>query len=165
MLKRYSVGLFGFGCVGYGLYHTLSNSIHDNISIDKVCIKDLKKPRDLCLSYITSDRRDIFKNEAHDFIVELTNDASAGFEIIKSAFGKGMNSVSANKKMISENINELLELQLNSGSNLLYDAACAGSIPVIRILDDQYQNEKVISVRGILNGTSNYILSNMNIKV
>jgi homoserine dehydrogenase len=113
-------------------------------------------------TYITTNKDDILKSEEHDFIAELTDDASASFEIVRTALSNGNSVVSANKKMIAENLKELIELQNHSGTNLLYDAACAGSIPIIRILDDHYQNENVISIKGILNGTSNYILSNMN---
>lgn len=163
MIKNHSLGLFGFGCVGQGLYHTLKHSIHRNIQIDKVCIRNADKARNLNRSYFTIDRNVILKNINHDFIVELTDDADSALEIVRSALTKGKNAVSANKKMIAENLEELLRIQFENDASFLYDASCAGSIPVIRILEDYYQNEKIISVRGILNGTSNYILSNMNI--
>lgn len=162
MGKQYSVGLFGYGCVGQGFYHTLNHSIHNNIEIDKVCVKDVNKKRGLDSSFITFDKNDILKNADQDFIVELTDNAGEAFEIVKTALLNGKNAVSANKKMIAENMKELLDLQRQTEGALLYDAACAGSIPVIRTLEDYYQNEKVRSVRGILNGTSNYILTTMN---
>lgn len=163
MIKNHSLGLFGFGCVGQGLYHTLKHSIHRNIQIDKVCIRNESKARNLHSSFFTIDKNVILKNVNHDYIIELTDDADSALEIVKSALIRGKNAVSANKKMIAENLEELLSIQFENDASFLYDASCAGSIPVIRILEDYYQNEKIISVRGILNGTSNYILSNMNI--
>lgn len=163
MVKNHSIGLFGFGCVGQGFYHTLKHSIHRNIQIDKVCIRNADKVRNLCRSYFTIDKNVILKNINHDFIIELTDDADSALDIVKSALTKGKNAVSANKKMIAENLEELLKIQFDNDASFLYDASCAGSIPVIRILEDYYQNEKIISIRGILNGTSNYILSNMSL--
>ncbi len=161
MDKQYSVGLFGYGCVGQGFLHTLSNSIHNNIQINKVCVRDINKKRKLRSDCITFDKNDILNNADHDFVAELTDDTEEAFEIVRTGLLKGKSIISANKKMIAENIRELIDLQNETGSALLYDAACAGSIPVIRTLEDYYQNEKIKSVRGILNGTSNFILTNM----
>ncbi|HMS65393.1 MAG TPA: homoserine dehydrogenase [Ignavibacteria bacterium] len=162
MVKKNSVGLFGYGCVGQGFYHTLINSDHTNIQIDKVCIRDNFKLRNLNNSYFTTDKNDILNNEDYKIIAELTDDPSSSFEIVKNSLGNRKDVVSANKCMIAKNLEELIDIQNNNTGNLLYDSSCAGSIPVIRTLEDYYQSEKIISVRGILNGTSNYILTKMD---
>jgi homoserine dehydrogenase len=159
--KQYSVGLFGYGCVGQGFFHTLSNSVHHNIQIDKICVKDVNKKREHHKNNFTFEKNDILKNVNQDFIVELTDNEADALDIVRTALLNGKNVVSANKKLIANNITELLDLQNKTGSTLLYDAACAGSIPVIRTLEDYYQNEKIRSVRGILNGTCNFILTSM----
>lgn len=163
-----SVGLFGFGCVGQGLYKAIHSSktspgvLKSNINIDKVCIKNKHKERIIAPAYLTHNGEDILKNNKHNPIVELINDDTAAYEIIKSSLLKGRNVVSANKKTIAENFSEFYKLQTENNSSLLYEGACAGSIPIIRTLEDYYVNEQIISVRAILNGSTNFILTKMH---
>jgi len=102
----------------------------------------------------------VLAEEKHNLVVELTSDAEAALEIIGSSLVKGRSVVTAGKKVVAENFELLYRLQ-QSGASLLYEAACAGSIPIIRTLEEYYDNELLSSVRGILNGSSNYVLSRM----
>src|SRR5690606_9927635 len=92
-------------------------------------------------------------------VVELIDDADAAFEIVARALRSGKNVVSANKKMIATHLKELVEIQNQHGTSLLYEGAVCGSIPIIRNLEEYYDNELLHSVSGIFNGSSNYILS------
>lgn len=92
-------------------------------------------------------------------VVELIDDADAAFEIVSSALRKGKAVVSANKKMIAEHFTELLSLQEEYKVPLLYEAACCASIPIIRNLEEYYDNDLLESIEGIVNGSTNYILT------
>lgn len=156
-----NIGLFGFGCVGQGLYDVLNHSQGLKASIGKICVKDKTKPRTIDMDYFTFNKQEVLTSKEHNLIVELTSDADAALEIIGSSLAKGQSVVTAGKKVLAENFELLYRLQQQTGASLLYEAACAGSIPIIRTLEEYYDNELLSSVRGILNGSSNYILSKM----
>ncbi|SMD36507.1 homoserine dehydrogenase [Reichenbachiella faecimaris] len=160
-MKNLKLGIFGFGCVGQGLYHVLQQSNSINSEIVKICIKDLNKPRSLEAAYFTDKKDDLLQNEGIDVIVELIDDAEAAFEIVSTAMNNGKSVVSANKKMIAEHLEELLELQEKNNVSLLYEASCCASIPIIRNLEEYYDNDLLSSLEGIFNGSTNFILSKL----
>jgi homoserine dehydrogenase len=92
-------------------------------------------------------------------VVELIDDADAAFEIVSAALRKGKAVVSANKKMIAEHFTELLQLQKEFNVPLLYEAAACASMPIIRNLEEYYDNDLLESIEGIVNGSTNYILT------
>jgi len=158
MSKKLKIGLFGFGVVGQGL-HDIIITKQLNLEIVKIAIKDSHKHRTLAAELFTTDRDVILDNPDINTIVELTNDAAAAFEIVKKALSTGKNVVSANKKMIADNLEELIALQHQHGTSLLYEGSVCGSIPIIRNLEEYYDNELLHSISGIFNGSSNYILT------
>ncbi len=158
MSRKLTIGLFGFGVVGQGLHDIISTK-DLNIEIRKIAIKHPSKPRTLNPELFTTQGSDLLSDPAINTIVELINDADQAFEITSSALRSGKNVVSANKKMIAEHLDELVALQEETGSSLLYEGAVCGSIPIIRNLEEYYDNELLHSVEGIFNGSSNYILS------
>ncbi|RRN77150.1 homoserine dehydrogenase [Pseudoxanthomonas sp. SGD-10] len=158
MEKKLNIGLFGFGVVGQGLYD-ISISKNLNFEFRKIVIKNPDKPRTLPTELFTTDKSEVLNNPEIDTIIELINDADAAYEIVVEALRKGKNVVSANKKMIALHLQELIELQEKHGASLLYEGAVCGSIPIIRNLEEYYDNELLHSVSGIFNGSSNYILS------
>lgn len=159
--NKIQIGLFGFGCVGQGLYDVINEAQNLQGSIQKICVKDRNKKRKIDSNYFTYDKNDIFNREDLDVIVELIDTADDALELVSTALKNKTNVVSANKKLIAENFKALLDLQLENKTALLYEGACAGSIPIIRTLEEYYDNELVSSVRGILNGSTNYILTQM----
>jgi homoserine dehydrogenase len=94
-------------------------------------------------------------------IVEVINDTEAAFEIACTALKNGKDVVSSSKKMLAENMPELLRLQHETKLSLLYEAATCASIPIIRNLEEYYDNDLVQSVKAIANGTTNFILTKM----
>jgi homoserine dehydrogenase len=158
MSKKLNIGLFGFGVVGQGLYDIIKTK-HLNLEIVKIAIKDDTKQRTLPAHLFTTDRDELLNNPEINTIVELINDTEAAFEIVSRALSSGKNVVSASKKMIALHLNELIELQQKHGTSLLYEGAVCGSIPIIRNLEEYYDNELLHSISGIFNGSSNYILS------
>lgn len=157
--KNVTIGLFGFGCVGLGLYEVLQKTPGLRARVKKIGIKHPEKPRPLAAEYFTTDSAEILDDEEINVVVELIDDADAAFEIVKTALQKGKAVVTANKKMLAEHFAELLELQRIHDAPLLYEAACCASIPIIRNLEEYYDNDLLDSVEGIVNGSTNYILS------
>ena len=158
MSKKLTIGLFGFGVVGQGLYDIVKTK-NLNIEIKKIAIKDTAKERSLPESYFTTDKNELLSNPEINTIIELINDTDAAFEIVSTALKSGKNVVSASKKMIALHLEELLKIQEEYGTSLLYEGAVCGSIPIIRNLEEYYDNELLHSICGIFNGSSNYILS------
>src|SRR6202012_3069659 len=158
MSKKLNIGLFGFGVVGQGLYDIIKTK-HLNLEIVKIAIKDNSKQRTLPAELFTTDRDELLNNPEINTIVELINDTEAAFEIVSRALSTGKNVVSASKKMIAIYLNELIALQQEHGTSLLYEGAVCDSIPIIRNLEEYYDNELLHSISGIFNGSSNYVLS------
>ena len=158
MSKKLNIGLFGFGVVGQGLYDIIKTK-NLNLEIKKIAIKNPEKKRSLPAELFTTDRDEILNNPEINTIVELINDTEAAFEIVSRGLSSGKNVVSASKKMIATYLNELIELQQKHGTSLLYEGAVCGSIPIIRNLEEYYDNELLHSISGIFNGSSNFVLS------
>lgn len=158
--KQINIGLFGFGTVGKGLYDVLKKIQPENVSIVKVCVRNVAKhSAEAPELEFTSNADDIFTDPRINFIVELIDDAEAAYGIVKRALQAKIPVVSGNKKMLARHIQEMIQLQRDNDTALLYDASACGSIPVIRNLEEYYDNDLLISVKGILNGSSNFILS------
>jgi homoserine dehydrogenase len=158
MSKKLNIGLFGFGVVGQGL-HDIIRTKNLNLEIKKIAIKDASKKRSLPEHYFTTDKNELLNNPEINTIIELINDTEAAFDIVSTALKTGKNVVSASKKMIALHLNELIAIQEEYGTSLLYEGAVCGSIPIIRNLEEYYDNELLHSISGIFNGSSNYILS------
>lgn len=157
--KNLNIGLFGFGCVGLGLYEVLQKSPALKANIKNICIKDRDKKRAIGAEHFTFDKNDILNDDSINVVVELIDDADAAFEIVSAALKKGKAVVTANKKMIAEHFDELLKLQQEYNVPLLYEAACCASMPIIRNLEEYYDNDLLESIEGIVNGSTNYILT------
>ena len=158
--KQINIGLFGFGTVGKGLYNVLKKIQPENVNIVKVCVRNVAKhSAEAPELEFTSNADDIFTDTRINFIVELIDDAEAAYGIVKRALQAKIPVVSGNKKMLARHIQEMIQLQRDNDTALLYDASACGSIPVIRNLEEYYDNDLLISVKGILNGSSNFILS------
>lgn len=159
MANKLNIGLFGFGCVGQGLFHVLNNSKGFTANISKIAVKDKSKKRSLPENIFTFNKYDILDDPEINVVVELIDDAEEAFEIVKYAIQKGKHVVTANKKLVATHLKELYDLQEKHGVSLLYEASTCGSIPIIRTLEEYFDNEQLNKVSGIFNGTTNYILT------
>src|SRR6185437_11542349 len=159
---KLNIGLFGFGVVGESLYQVLQKNTSLNARISKVCIKHPDKKRNAPTELFTTDPEVLLKDESINVIVELIDDADAAYYIVSTALSNNKAAVSANKKMIAEHLAELLELQKKFQTPFLYESACCASIPVIRNLEEYYDNDLLQSVSGIVNGSTNYILTKVS---
>lgn len=160
-MKNLNIGLFGLGTVGTGIYKVLERTRNTHAEIKRICVRSLGKPRyiEVSAGMLTDNPDDIFSDPSIDLIVEVIDDADAAYKIVTEALRRGIPVVSGNKAMIARHLPELIDLQRKHGAALLYDASACGSIPVIRNLEEYYDNDLLLEVKGILNGSSNYILS------
>ncbi len=159
--KKLTIGLFGFGVVGEGLYKVLQQTESLNASIKKVCIKHPGKSRNAPDELFTTDKDVLLYDEEINVIVEVIDDADAAFEIVSIALNNGKAVVSASKKMIAEHLPEILKLQQDTGLPFLCESAACASIPVIRNLEEYYDNDLLHSIKAIVNGSTNFILTKM----
>ena len=160
--EKLRIGLFGYGCVGQGLHDVLNSSSGFKADIVRICVKDRNKKRRIPMSNFTFDKNDILNDPSINLVVELIDDAEEAFRIVTTAMKSGKNVVTANKVMVANHFRELVELQEKCKVSLLYEASAGASIPIIRNLEEYYDNELLHSLRGILNGTTNYILTRMH---
>ncbi len=157
--RKLVIGLFGFGVVGEGLYKVLQQTPSLNAGIKKVCIKDPHKKREAPADLFTTNKDELLFDEEINVIVEVINESEAAFHIVSTALRNGKDVVSASKKMIAEHLDELLALQQETGNSFLYESAACASIPVIRNLEEYYDNDLLHSIKAIVNGSTNYILT------
>ena len=157
--KQLSIGLFGFGVVGEGIYHVLNEIPSLHASIKKICIKHPDKKREAPAPLFTTAYDELLNDPDINLIVELIDDADEAYKIVTTALRNKKSVVSANKKMIAEHLTELLHLQRENKVSFLYEAAVCGSIPVIRNLEEYYDNDLLQSICGIVNGSTNFILT------
>jgi homoserine dehydrogenase len=157
--KNLNIGLFGFGVVGEGLYKILKQTPSLNAMIKRIVIKHPDKQRNAPLEIFTNLANELLHDDSIDVIVELIDDAEAAYHIVTTALKNGKAVVSANKKLIAEHLAELLNLQQQYKTPFLYEASACASIPVIRNLEEYYDNDLLQSITGIVNGSTNYILT------
>lgn len=158
-MKHLKIGLFGFGCVGQGLYENINNSRNFKGEISRICVKNRNKYRALPEELFTFDKEELLNDPELDVIVELIDDADAALDIVSTALKNGKSVVTANKKMVAEHLEYLVQLQEETGRAVLYEGAVCASIPIIRTLEEYFGHEPLVEVKGICNGSTNYILT------
>jgi homoserine dehydrogenase len=157
--NKITIGLFGFGVVGEGIYQVLQQTPSLQASIKKICVKHPEKKRNAPASLFTTDAAELLQDKDINVIVELINDADDAYAIVTTALKGGKAVVSANKKLIAHHLPELLQLQEDYNVPFLYEAAVCGAIPIIRNLEEYYDNDLLRGICGIVNGSTNYILT------
>ena len=159
--QQLNIGLFGFGVVGEGLYKVLEQTPSLQATIKRVCIKNPDKKRNAPATLFTTDRFESLHDPEINVIVEVINESEPAFEIVSTALKNGKAVVSASKKMIAEHLPEILAMQQQYGQPFLCESAACASIPVIRNLEEYYDNDLLHSIRAIVNGSTNFILTKM----
>ena len=157
--KQLTIGLFGFGVVGEGLYKVLQQTPSLKAKIKKICIKHPGKKRNAPDELFTTNKDELLNDDEINVIVEVIDESDAAFQIVSTALRNEKAVVSASKKMIAEHLQELLQLQEETDQSLLYESAACASIPVIRNLEEYYDNDLLHSIKAIVNGSTNFILT------
>ncbi len=158
------IGIFGLGTVGGGVIKILTTQT-TTIEIAKVCVRDPKKSRDFELPEnceVVTNFDDILNDPEIDTVVELIGGTTAAWDIVKTAIEKNKNVVTANKALIAEHMTELQTLLKNHPTvDFGFEAAVGGGIPIIHTLQRDAALDEITQLSGIINGTTNFILSKM----
>lgn len=157
-----NIGLFGFGVVGEGIYRVLQQKPQLGAVISRVVIKHPEKERQAPAHLFSTDAYTILDDPEIALVVELIDDAEAALHITLEALRRGKSVISANKKMIAAHLPVLVETARAHKVSFLYEAAVCGSVPIIRNLEEYFDNDLITHVTGIVNGSTNYILTRMH---
>lgn len=163
------IGLMGLGTVGSGVVRLIEQNgeaiekkIGQKIEIKKILVKDPEKKRmPQVEGKITIVPEDILEDLEIDVVVEVMGKEHPALEYMKRAIENGKSVVTANKEVISKHGKELIKLANERKVSLLYEASVGGGIPIIRPLKQCLAANKIYEIKGILNGTTNYILTEM----
>ena len=161
--NSYTVAVLGAGNIGSAVIARLlelENEIVD-INLKKVLVSDLSKDRDVDEKLLTDNFSDISDDQSIDLVIEVLGGVDPGKEYIKSLLQGGKAVITANKDIIADCGNELVQLAQKNNTCLYFEAAVAAGIPVLKPLIESLRGENLKRVTGIINGTSNYILSSM----
>lgn len=160
-MGRITVGILGLGTVGTGVVKLLSRD--PRFRIKWVSVRDKTKPRDVDLSSIvvTQDPNEVVNDPEVEIVVEVAGGIEHIFDSIKRAIQNGKHIVTANKEMIARHGSEIFQLAHTNNVTVLFEAAVGGGIPLISTIQRGLQANEISSVAGILNGTTNYILTAM----
>lgn len=167
--KTIKIGLLGLGTVGSGVYKLIErqkdemvNKVGTEIHIAKILVHNLNKSREGVDASLLTDRwEEIIQNEEIDIIAEVMGGMEPARTMILEALNAGKNVVTANKDLIAEHGEELLAAAERNQVDLQFEAAVAGGIPIIRPLKQCLAGNEISEVMGIVNGTTNYILTKM----
>ena len=168
-MKKVKAALLGLGTVGTGVYKLLKmradvmeQTAGAQIEISRILVHNINKKREgIDPSLLTDDWHDIIGDDEIRIVIEVMGGIEPAGTIIREAFKAGKSVVSANKDLIAEHGGELLEEARRCGLDFLFEAAVAGGIPIIRPLKQCLAGNDITAVLGIVNGTTNYILTKM----
>ncbi len=166
--KPVNIGLLGFGTVGQGLvkgilFHTdkIVRDIGRSLRITKALVRDLAKEREIEGIVLTRYPEDILQDPDIDVVVEVMGNEHPTYAYVKQALLNGKHVVTANKLLLAIHGVELQEIAYRMGVQLLYEGSVLGGIPILRTIQHGLLGDRVEELRGILNGTTNYILTQM----
>ena len=170
MKNEISVGLIGLGTVGTGTFRILRDNaeliksrLGIPVKVRKIAVKDLKRSRGIEVppDLLTERAADVVNDPAIDVVVELIGGYEPARELILSAISQGKHIVTANKALLAAHGSEIRSAARRKGVGVGFEASVGGGIPVIKVLKEALAANHILSVYGILNGTSNYILTKM----
>lgn len=163
-MGKLKIGIIGLGTVGCGVVKTLRN-FKEQVEIVGIAVHNLNKKRNidnLDESILTNNPFEIVDNPEIDIVVEVMGGVNPAFSILKKAIEKGKHIVTANKELLAKHGEELFLSAKEKNVVILYEAAVAGGIPIITPIKTILRSNKITKVKGILNGTTNYILTKMD---
>jgi len=170
-MRKINVGLIGFGNIGCGVVKILqqrrsllAQKIGIEIAIKRICDKDLTLKRDVVVdkNCLSRDANEVINDPQIDIIVELIGGINPAKEFILAALKKGKHVVTANKALLAEHGNELFVVANERGKNIYFEASVGAGIPIIKSIKEGLVANKFSSIFGIVNGTSNYVLTQMS---
>jgi len=170
-MKRVNVGLIGFGTIGSGVVKVLRDrkaQLHDltgvEIDLKYICDKDLSSDRGIPVSKdkLTKDVNKILNNPEIDIVVELMGGIRPAKDIILTALRNRKHVVTANKALLAQHGEEIFKTAVEHSKDVRFEGSIGGGIPIVKALSEGFVSSKINAIYGIINGTSNYILSRMS---
>jgi homoserine dehydrogenase len=165
---RIRVGILGFGTVGEGTYRMICDNEEEilakvgcPIEVRRIGIRDPKKPRSIGGEFFTTDLDSIVSDPDIDVVLELIGGEEPALCLIDKALDNGKHVVTANKELIAKHGSRLVTKARQLGLDLHFEAAVGGGIPIVQPLKHQLAGNDIVKMMGVLNGTSNYILTKM----
>ncbi|KIY23303.1 MULTISPECIES: homoserine dehydrogenase [Mesobacillus] len=172
-MQAISVGLLGLGTVGSGVVRIIENhqdklmhQIGCPVKVKKILVQDIEKERSVKVdpSLLTMDPADIIENPEIEVVIEVMGGIENTREYMLQALRNKKNVVTANKDLMAVHGSELLTAASENGCDLFYEASVAGGIPILRSLVDGLASDRITKMMGIVNGTTNYILTKMSLE-
>ena len=169
-MKQIGVGILGFGTVGAGVAdgllrnrETFAKRLGVDVVLKRIADLDIVRDRGVAVpqEVLTTDAMEVINDPEVQIIVELIGGTGIAKQLILSAIAAGKNVVTANQKLLSESGREIFEAAAQAGVDIYFGAAVGGGIPIIRSLREGLAGNEIESMKGILNGTCNYILTRM----
>ena len=170
MSKTLGIGLAGFGTVGTGVWETfhrnaelISSRSGVEVEIMRIAVRDMTKSRseDVPAEKFTTDWNDVVNDPSVNIVVELIGGTTTAFDIVAASIRAKKPVVTGNKALLAERGQELFALSREFNTPIHFEAAVAGGIPIIKTMQDSFVGNRIQSMTGIINGTSNYILERM----
>lgn len=170
-MKPVKVGLLGLGTVGTGVVRIveghqedLSSQVGSPIRIEKIAVKNLEKSRSIAIdrAKLTEDPWEVIRDPEIDVVVEVMGGVEQTKTYILEALERGKHIVTANKDLMALYGSEILAKAMDNQCDVFYEASVAGGIPIIRTLIEGFSSDRIMKIMGIVNGTTNYILSKMS---
>ena len=161
--NSYTIAVLGAGNIGSAVIERLENLDNEivNIELKRVLVSDVSKDRTFNNDLVTDNFEEILNDNSIDLVIEVLGGVEPGKEYIKSLLGNGKAVITANKDIIADCGNELVQLAQENNTCLYFEAAVAAGIPVLKPLIESLRGEDLNRVTGIINGTSNYMLTSM----
>ena len=170
MTRTLRIGLLGCGVVCTGVLQLLrdhrerlTSRVDVALEVRRIGVRDIARPRDAIVptKLLTDDLTSVVEADDVDVVVEVMGGLDVAGPLMRRALERGKHVVTANKALIAEYGSDLLEVAHAHGADLYFEAAVAGGIPILRVLRESLVSDRVTRLRGVVNGTSNYILSRM----
>lgn len=165
MEKKIKIGLIGLGTVGSGVFKTLQS--FDNVEVKSIAVRNINKKRNikgLDESIVTDNAYKIVNDPEMDIVAELVGGLEPAFDLIATAIKNGKHIVTANKELLAKRGEELFKIAEEYNRVILYEAAIAGGIPIIMPIKTILAGNKINHIEAIVNGTTNYILTKMDVQ-
>jgi homoserine dehydrogenase len=169
-MREVGIGIAGFGTVGGGVLSILRRHAGDiearlgaRIAVRRVLVRDLRKPRatELDRALVSTRPEDLLDDPQIAVVVELIGGVERAFELVRAALERGKHVVTANKALLASRGDEIFRLARDRGVDVYYEAAVCGGVPIIRTLREALASDRIGALHGIVNGTTNFILTAM----
>lgn len=165
-----SIGLLGHGTVGSGFLEIFNNNLEElknnfgELKISKILVNNLEKHKSIIDSEILTNNNDDFLEQKFNIVVETIGGINPAYDYVKFFLEQGVHVITANKDLIAKHGVELFSIARKNNARLLYEASVGGGIPIIKPLKNSVNGNQIVSIKGILNGTTNFILTQMDKK-